>query len=182
MDFLKTPETRLHDDAKIQDIIDELNSGEIDDVAWAKALKGAKGNTSYAKALYIDERIKRLADFQHIIAADQKEKRLKYLESELKDIDNVGAYHSKILSVFAILGFPFAVFLFWKGAEELGAAVVIIVICSAIFSSVKLSRLDKEREELKSQLEKISPPPEQSSWLGPLFVLAALGVTFYFLG
>ena len=182
MDFLKTPEMRLHDDAKIQDIIDEFNSGERDDVAWAKALKGAKGNTSYAQALYIDERIKRLADFQHIIAADQKEKRLKYLEEAITEIGKVEAYHSKILFVLLILCILFIGILFGEGDVELGAAVLFI-LCGGVFAwRVKRSGFDKEREELKSQLEKISPPPEQSSWLGPLFVLAALGVTFYFWG
>lgn len=182
MDFLKTPEMRLHEDAKIQDIIDELNSGERDDVAWAKALKSAKGNTSYAQALYIDERIKRLADFQHIIAADQKVKLLKYLEAELKDIDDVEASHSQILSVFVILGVPFAVFLFWEGAEELSVAVVIIIICSAIFSAVKLSRLDKQRIKISAELDKLSPAPTRPSWLGTLVVLAAVLFTIgYFL-
>ena len=53
MDFLKTPQMRLVADAKVQAIIDEMRSGEADEVAWAKALKSAKGNIAYAEALYI---------------------------------------------------------------------------------------------------------------------------------
>ena len=87
MDFLKTPEMRLHADAKVQDIINEMRSGEIDDVAWAKALKTAKGDTPYAEALYIAERIKRLADFEHVMAVAQREKRLNYLEDEVRSIE-----------------------------------------------------------------------------------------------
>ena len=87
MDFLKTPEMRLHADAKVQDIINEMRSGEIDDVAWAKALKTAKGDTPHAEALYIAERIKRLADFEHVMAVAQREKRLNYLEDEVRSIE-----------------------------------------------------------------------------------------------
>ena len=71
MDFFKTPEMRLFEDAKKQQVIDEVNSGNLDEVAWAKALKSAKGNIAYANALYIDERIKQLADFEHVMAVAQ---------------------------------------------------------------------------------------------------------------
>ena len=172
---------RLHDDSKIQEIIDELNSGERDDVAWAKALKRAKGNTAYAQALYIDERIKRLADLQHVIATEQKEIRLKYLEGKIREIDKVETNHSRILVLVLILCFPFAVVLFWEGDVKLGAAVVLVIFCCGIFSAVKLSRLDKQRKEISLQLDALLPPAKRSSWLGPLFVLAVVSLALGYL-
>jgi hypothetical protein len=65
MKFLQTPEMRLHDDRKIEVVLAEFEAGIVDDIAWVKALKSAKGNESYAKALYFDERIKRLEDHWH---------------------------------------------------------------------------------------------------------------------
>ena len=62
MNFLQTPEMRLHDDRKIEVLLAEFEAGIVDDIAWVKALKSAKGNESYAKALYFDERIKRIED------------------------------------------------------------------------------------------------------------------------
>ena len=181
MDFLKTPEMRLFEDAKKQYVIDELTSGHRDEVAWAKALKSAKGNPAYAEALYIEERIKRLADFEHVISGKQAEQRLKYLEGEIRDIDKIGTTHSRVLSLLVVACFPFAVVLFWEGDVELGAAVVLVIICSGIFSAVKLARLDKQREKLKSELDTLAPKSERGSWIGPLFVLAVAALTLGYL-
>ena len=188
MDFLKTPEMRLVADAKVQAIIDEMRSGEADEVAWAKALRSAKGNIAYAEALYIEERIKRLADFEHVmaaqqhaVAAQQKVDRLKYLEEEIEAIDKVRVSHSTILSLLVIFCLPFAVFLFWEGDVELGAAVVVVMLCAAIFGSFKLSRLDKQREKIKSELDTLSPSAQSSSWLGILVTLAVASLTLGYL-
>jgi hypothetical protein len=181
MDFLKTPQMRLVADAKVQAIIDEMRSGEADEVAWAKALKSAKGNIAYAEALYIEERIKRLADFEHVMAAQQKVDRLKYLEEEIEEIDKVGGRHSRILSLLVLFCLPFAVVLFWEGDVELGAAVVVVMLCAAIFGSFKLSRLDKQREKIKSELDTLSPSAQPSSWLGILVALAVASLTLGYL-
>lgn len=181
MDFLKTPQMRLVADAKVQAIIDEMRSGEADEVAWAKALKSAKGNIAYAEALYIEERIKRLADFEHVMAAQQKVDRLKYLEEEIEEIDKVRVSHSRILSLLVIFCLPFAVVLFWEGYLELGAAVVVVMLCAAIFGSFKLSRLDRQREKIKSELDILSPSAQPSSWLGILVALAVASLTLGYL-
>ena len=188
MSFLKTPEMRLVADAKVQAIIDEMRSGEADEVAWAKALRSAKGNIAYAEALYIEERIKRLADFEHVmaaqqhaVAAQQKVDRLKYLEEEIEAIDKVRVSHSTILSLLVIFCLPFAVFLFWEGDVELGAAVVVVMLCAAIFGSFKLSRIDKQREKIKSELDTLSPSAQSSSWLGILVTLAVASLILGYL-
>ena len=178
MDFLKTPEMRLHDDARIQEIIDEINSGQRDDVAWAKALKSAKGNTSYAQALYIDERIQRLADFQHIIAVDQKEKRLK----ELNELKKLGNSWSPFWFVIALFGFAALAILLRESELELGFALVISLLLGAVLYLFERNRLNKRRKEIMAELDKLSPLSKRSSWLGPLFVLVVVALTLgYFL-
>ena len=182
MDFLKTPEMRLHDDARIQEIIDEINSGQRDDVAWAKALKSAKGNTSYAQALYIDERIQRLADFQHIIAVDQREKRLKHLTKELNELKKLGNGWSPFWFVIAIFGFAALAILLRESELELGFALVISLLLGAVLYLFKRNRLNKRRKEIMAELDKLSPLSKRSSWLGPLFVLVVVALTLgYFL-
>lgn len=181
MDFLKTPEMRLHADAKVQDILDEISSGERDEVAWVKALKAAKGDTSYAQALYIEERMKRLADFEHVIAVDRREKRLNYLQEELKDIKKTGGNRSKIFLLITALFLPFSAVLFWEGDVELGAAVLIVFLLGGIITEFKLSRLDKRRKEITSELDKLSPQPD-SAWLSSMILLAlVIAAVGYFL-
>lgn len=181
MDFLKTPEMRLHADAKVQDIIDEISSGERDEVAWVKALKAAKGDTSYAQALYIEERMKRLADFEHVIAVDRREKRLSHLQKELKDIKKTGGNWSKIFLLITALCLPFSAVLFWEGDVELGAAVLIVFLLGGIYNGVKLSRLDKRRDEITLELDKLSPKPD-STWLSStIFLALVIAAVGYFL-
>ncbi len=180
MDFLKTPEMRLHDDARIQEIIDEINSGQRDDVAWAKALKSAKGNTSYAQALYIDERIQRLADFELTTAAGQRKKRLKDLTQELNELKKARQIQN-FFSLMIILCLSLSAVLFWQGDVELGAAALIVFFLGGIYNIVKHERLGKRRKELKAKLDAMSPPTS-FSWIGTLFVLVVVALTLgYFL-
>ena len=172
MDFLKTPEMRLNRGAKIQEIIDEMNLGVRDDVAWAKALKNAKGNVSYAEALYIDERIQRVEDGQYV-AAIQKKVLLKDLEGELDELEKSGS-RSRILFCVVTLCLIFSVFLFWEGNVELAYAVGLVACGFGIFSTDKISRLDKQQEEIKLQIDALSPPHKRSSGLGLLVILTAL--------
>jgi len=50
---------RLHDDRKIEFVLAEYESGFVDEVAMIKALKSAKGDESYARALSDKTRLRR---------------------------------------------------------------------------------------------------------------------------
>ena len=84
---------RLHDDRKIEFVLAEYESGFVDEVAMIKALKSAKGDESYAKALYFDERIKRLEDAWHteqkLLLDNADFKLAEQLASLSKDMDIV---------------------------------------------------------------------------------------------
>ena len=71
--------------------------------------------------------------------------------------------------------------MFWEGDVELGAAVVLVILCCGIYSLVKLSRLDKRREKITAELDKLSPQPDQS-WLSSMILLAVvIAAVGYFL-
>lgn len=107
------------------------------------------------------------------MAEAQRDKRLNCLEEELKEIDKVRKSRSTIVSLFVILCFSFAAVLFLEGDVELGTAVVLVILCCGIYSSVKLSRLDKRREEITAELDKLSPQPDKS-WLSSMILLAVV--------
>lgn len=62
MSLFKSPERKLLEDAEIELVVAEMNAGYLDDVAYAKAFKKAKGNADYAKSIYIEERLYRIKE------------------------------------------------------------------------------------------------------------------------
>ena len=62
MNLFKSTERKLHEDKEIELVVAEMNAGYLDDVAYAKAFKKAKGNADYAKSIYIDERLYRIKE------------------------------------------------------------------------------------------------------------------------
>ena len=62
MNLFKSTERKLHEDKEIELVVAEMNAGYVDDVAYAKAFKKAKGNADYAKSIYIDERLYRIKE------------------------------------------------------------------------------------------------------------------------
>lgn len=112
----------------------------------------------------------------------EQENRLKQLRKELHELDKSNASDSIIMFMVVILGVPFSAFLFFQGDVKIGAAVAIFLLITVIFGSVRQLRSDKLRNKLKADLDKLSPRPDQSSWLGSLVVLTAVICTIgYFL-
>ena len=62
MSLFKSLERKLHEDQEIALVVAEMNAGYLDDVAWAKAFKKAKGDADYANSIYIDERLYRIKE------------------------------------------------------------------------------------------------------------------------
>ena len=57
---------RLHDDRKIEFVLAEYESGFVDEVAMIKALKSAKGDESYARALSDKRSLRRSGLFRSL--------------------------------------------------------------------------------------------------------------------
>ena len=112
----------------------------------------------------------------------EQENRLKQLRRELDRLKKTDTREATIMLMVVIFGVPFSAFLFFQGDVKSGTAIAIILLVSVMFGSVRQLRSDKRRKKLKADLDKLSPQPDQPSWLGSLLVLTAVIFTIgYFL-
>lgn len=162
MKFLQTPEMRLHDDRKIEFVLAEFEAGIVDEIAWVKALKSAKGNENYAKALYFDERIKRLEDAWH---TEQKRlldnadfKLAEQLASLSKDMDVVNDQIKSFKNIsFTIIGLLcfFTMILFANGQILLALGTLLLVLLIFTFFVIKETSLEREKRRINEKIENI---------------------------
>ncbi len=181
MDFIKTPETRLNEDLQIEHVIQEFDAGIIDDVAWAKALKKAKGNESYAKALYIDERIQRIKDLHSMAPIVQKELDLKALEDqrELTSKD-AKSFSFKSMVLIAFLSIITGGF-YYLQIPEIAIYSLIVTALAVLFSLFWRSVLDGRTERITEQIDEIKNPQKSDKIFWKLIILTVFGLGLYYL-
>ena len=184
MKFLQTPEMRLHDDRKIEFVLAEFEAGIVDEIAWVKALKSAKGNENYAKALYFDERIKRLED-----AWQTEQKRLldnadfklaEQLASLSKDMDIVNdqikSFKRKSITIMGLLC-VFTITLFAYGQIQLGLGTLLLVLIMFTFFVIKETSLDREKRRINNKIEKLDKASNASQPASKFLIIMAVAVS-----
>jgi len=180
MDFLKTPEIRLNEDLQIEHVIQEFDAGIIDDVAWAKALKKAKGNESYAKALYIDERIQRIKDLRSMAPIVQKELDLKNLEDQRKlTSKDVKSFLFKSMVVIAFLSIA-TCSLYYLQIPAIALYSLIITALAVLVSLFWLCVLQGRTDRINEQIDEITNPQKSDTILWKLLILTLLGLGLYY--
>ena len=181
MNFLQTPETRLHDDRKIEVVLAEFEAGIVDEIAWVKALKSAKGNENYAKALYFDERIKRLED-----AWQTEQKRLldnadfklaEQLASLSKDMDIVSdqikSFKKQSVTVMGLLCVV-TVALFAFEQIQLALFTLLLILLVFTFFVIKETSLDREKRRINEKIESIDKANNTAQPASKFLIIVAL--------
>ena len=184
MKFLQTPEMRLHDDRKIEFVLAEFEAGIVDEIAWVKALKSAKGNENYAKALYFDERIKRLED-----AWQTEQKRLldnadfklaEQLASLSKDMDIVNdqikSFKKQSVTVMGLLCVV-TVALFAFEQIQLALFTVLLILLVFTFFVIKETSLDREKRRINEKIESIDKANNVAQPASKFLIIAALAIS-----
>ena len=170
MNFLQTPEMRLHDDRKIEVVLAEFEAGIVDDIAWVKALKSAKGNESYAKALYFDERIKRIEDHWHTqqkrLLDDADFKLAEQLASLSKEMDEVKdrtrSFKKRSVTVMGSLCVV-SVTLFVYEQIQLAFYTLVILVFFFILFIIKEIGLDNKKARINDQIKSIDKVSKTSN-------------------
>ena len=178
MNFLQTPEMRLHDDRKIEVVLAEFEAGIVDDIAWVKALKSAKGNESYAKALYFDERIKRIEDHWHTqqkrLLDDADFKLAEQLASLSKEMDEVKdrtrLFKKRSVTVMGSLCIA-SVTLFVYEQIQLAFYTLVILVFFFILFIIKEIGLDNKKTRINDQIKSIDKVSKTSNSVSKILII-----------
>ena len=181
MKFLQTPEMRLHDDRKIEFVLAEYESGFVDEVAMIKALKSAKGDESYARALYFDERIKRLEDAWHTeqkrLLNDADFKLAEQLASLSKDMDIVSdqikSFKKQSVTVMGLLCVV-TVALFAFEQIQLALFTLLLILLVFTFFVIKETSLDREKKRINEKIESIDKANNTAQPASKFLIIVAL--------
>ena len=184
MKFLQTPEMRLHDDRKIEFVLAEYESGFVDEVAMIKALKSAKGNESYAKALYFDERIKRLEDAWHteqkLLLDNADFKLAEQLASLSKDMDvvkdQIKSFKKQSITIMGLLC-VFTITLFAYGQIQLALGALLLVLLMFTFFVIKETSLDREKRRINEKIESIDKANNVAQPASKFLIIVALAIS-----
>ena len=181
MKFLQTPEMRLHDDRKIEFVLAEYESGFVDEVAMIKAVKSAKGNESYAKALYFDERIKRLEDAWHteqkLLLDNADFKLAEQLASLSKDMDvvkdQIKSFKKQSVTVMGLLCVvTLALFAFEQ--IQLALFTLLLILLVFTFFVIKETSLDREKRRINEKIESIDKANNTAQPASKFLIIVAL--------
>ena len=184
MKFLQTPETRLHDDRKIEFVLAEFEAGIVDEIAWVKALKSAKGNENYAKALYFDERIKRLEDAWHteqkLLLDNADFKLAEQLASLSKDMDvvkdQIKSFKKQSITIMGLLC-VFTITLFAYGQIQLALGALLLVLLMFTFFVIKETSLDREKRRINEKIESIDKANNVAQPASKFLIIVALAIS-----
>ena len=184
MKFLQTPEMRLHDDRKIEFVLAEFEAGIVDEIAWVKALKSAKGNENYAKALYFDERIKRLEDAWHteqkLLLDNADFKLAEQLASLSKDMDVVNdqikSFKKQSITIMGLLCI-FTITLFAYGQIQLALGALLLVLLMFTFFVIKETSLDREKRRINEKIESIDKANNVAQPASKFLIIVALAIS-----
>ena len=184
MKFLQTPETRLHDDRKIEFVLAEFEAGIVDEIAWVKALKSAKGNENYAKALYFDERIKRLEDAWHteqkLLLDNADFKLAEQLASLSKDIDvlndQIKSFKKQSITIMGLLC-VITITLFAYGQIQLALGALLLFLLMFTFFVIKETSLDREKRRINEKIESIDKANNVAQPASKFLIIVALAIS-----
>ena len=184
MKFLQTPEIRLHDDRKIEFVLAEFEAGIVDEIAWVKALKSAKGNENYAKALYFDERIKRLEDAWHteqkLLLDNADFKLAEQLASLSKDMDvvkdQIKSFKKQSITIMGLLC-VFTITLFAYGQIQLALGALLLVLLMFTFFVIKETSLDREKRRINEKIESINKANNVAQPASKFLIIVALAIS-----
>ena len=152
MSLFESPERKLHEDQEIALVVAEMNAGYLDDVAWAKAFKKAKGDADYANSIYIDERLYRIKEiyplqkYKEQVTAQEKllaleleklQKKQQKAKTEIKEF--------KFWSILCVLIFGSVTIELSINGETQFAVFGLFATCSCILVSVVWEMLLKKR-------------------------------------
>lgn len=192
MSFFKSPESKLLEDQEIELVVAEMNAGYIDDVAFAKAFKKAKGNEDYAKSIYIEERLYRIKEIyplqkQKEFLAQQKEQvteqeRLLALELEkLHTKQQKVEAEIKEFNLWSFLSFLFfgglTVLLFINGETQLAVFGIIATCLSVLVFVVWDMVLQKRKQNIDEEIQRKQNIKKSGSSL--LLFLVLVGIVIW---
>jgi len=192
MSFFKSPESKLLEDQEIELVVAEMNAGYIDDVAFAKAFKKAKGNEDYAKSIYIEERLYRIKEIYPLqkhkeFLAQQKaqvteQERLLALELEkLHTKQQKVEAEIKEFNLWSFLSFLFfgglTVLLFINGETQLAVFGIIATCLSVLVFVVWDMVLQKRKQNIDEEIQRKQNIKKSSSSL--LLFLVLVGVVIW---
>jgi len=186
MKFLQTPEMRLHDDRKIEFVLAEYESGFVDEVAMIKALKSAKGDESYARALYFDERIKRLEDAWHtkqqslLDNADFKlAEQLASLSGDMDKVkDKTRSFKKQSVAVMGLLCVV-AVTLFAYEQIQLAFCALLLILVLFTFFVIKETSLDREQSRINEKIKNIEKASNSSQPVSKVLIMTAIAISIW---
>jgi hypothetical protein len=186
MKFLQTPEMRLHDDRKIEFVLAEYESGFVDEVAMIKALKSAKGDESYARALYFDERIKRLEDAWHtkqqslLDNADFKlAEQLASLSGDMDKVkDKTRSFKKQSVAVMGLLCVV-TVSLFAFEQIQLALFTLLLILLVFTFFVIKETSLDREQSRINEKIKNIEKASNSSQPVSKVLIMTAIAISIW---
>ena len=175
---------RLHDDRKIEFVLAEFEAGIVDEIAWVKALKSAKGNENYAKALYFDERIKRLEDAWHteqkLLLDNADFKLAEQLASLSKDMDVVNdqikSFKKQSINIMGLLC-VFTITLFAFGQIQLALGTLLLVLIMFTFFVIKETSLEREKKRINVKIESINKANNAAQPKSIFLIIVALVIS-----
>jgi len=189
MSFFKSPESKLLEDQEIELVVTEMNAGYIDDVAFAKAYKKAKGNEDYAKSIYIEERLYRIKEIyplqkqkeQLVQQREQFTEQERLLALELEQLhtkQEKAKAEIKEFNRWSFLSFLFfgglTVLLFINGETQLAVFGLIATCLSVLVFVVWDMVLQNRKQSIDDEIQRKQNSKKSSSSLLLFLVLAGV--------
>ena len=169
INLFKSPERKLLEDKEIELVVAEMNAGYLDDVAYAKAFKKAKGNADYAKSIYIEERLYRIKKIYPLQMQKEQlaQKREQLSEQErllALELEKLHTQQQKVeaeikeFNLWSFLSFLFfgglTVFLFINGETQLAVFGVIATCLSVLVFVVWDMVLQKRKQNIDEEIQR----------------------------
>ena len=192
INLFKSPERKLLEDKEIELVVAEMNAGYLDDVAYAKAFKKAKGNADYAKSIYIEERLYRIKKIYPLQMQKEQlaQKREQLSEQErllALELEKLHTQQQKVeaeikeFNLWSFLSFLFfgglTVFLFINGETQLAVFGIIATCLSVLVFVVWDMVLQKRKQNIDEEIQRKQNIKKSSFPL--LLFLVLLGIVIW---
>jgi len=192
INLFKSPERKLLEDKEIELVVAEMNAGYLDDVAYAKAFKKAKGNADYAKSIYIEERLYRIKEIYPLQMQKEQlaQKREQLSEHErllALELEKLHTQQQKVeaeikeFNLWSFLSFLFfgglTVLLFINGETQLAVFGIIATCLSVLVFVVWDMVLQKRKQNIDEEIQRKQNSKKSSFPL--LLFLVFLGIVIW---
>ena len=192
INLFKSPERKLLEDKEIELVVAEMNAGYLDDVAYAKAFKKAKGNADYAKSIYIEERLYRIKEIYPLQMQKEQlaQKREQLSEQErllALELEKLHTQQQKVeaeikeFNLWSFLSFLFfgglTVLLFINGETQLAVFGIIATCLSVLVFVVWDMVLQKRKQNIDEEIQRKQNIKKSSSSL--LLFLVLVGIVIW---